>query len=223
MRINWKTVSTLVTTIVVAGCMENGVSSPQVVTSAPAPMMMAPEGHPSLSLKGNSPSNTSGDFTVGQQGGLFFVGNHAVYFPAHSICDPATSSYGEGTWDAPCDVVKGSVRIHAEVRTAKLGTWVDFTPSLRFAPSTNPNKWVWIYMYTPSALGAADLSKFGVLYAKSMGAPGVDEASTDATLRTYVDTFGGLSSRRIKHFSGFMTSSGKSCDPETEADCYPRP
>jgi hypothetical protein len=222
-RINWKTVSTLVTTIVIAGCMDNGVSAPQIAPEGAAPVMMAPEGRPSLSLHGKSSDNTSADFVVTPNGGTFFIGNNAVYFPAQSICDPEKSSYGPETWDRPCVAAKGAVKIHAEVRTAKLGTWIDFSPSMRFVPSANPSQWVWIYMYTPAALGATDLSKFGILYTKSLGAPGVSEYSSDASLRTYVDSKGGLLSRRIKHFSGFATSSGKSCDPDMESDCYPTP
>ncbi len=218
-RTNWKTVSTLVTTFVIAGCMDNGVSAPHEATEGAAPMMMAPEGHPSLSLHGFAPSNTSGDFTVGPHGGVFFVGNNAVYFPARSICDPATSSYGPGTWDSPCEPAKGAVKIHAEVRTTKSGTWVDFSPALRFVPSSSPSKWVWIYMYSPAARGAADISKFNILYATSMNAPVVNEFATDATLRTYVDSWGGVLSRRIKHFTIYTTSSGRSCDPATESGC----
>lgn len=225
-RTNWKTVSTLVTTIVIAGCMDNGVSSPQIAPEGPAPMMMAPEGHPMLSLGGRlsaKSANTSADFIVGPEGGVFLVGNNAVVFPAKSICNPAKSSYGPDTWDSPCEAARQPITIHAEVRTAKLGTWVDFTPALRFVPSNNSTKWVWIYMYTPTVVGASDLSKFGILYSNKLGATGVDDASVDKTLRTYVDTWGGYSSRRVKHFSGFVASSGRDCDPRTETDCYPAP
>jgi hypothetical protein len=110
------------------------------------------------------------------------------------------------------------VAIHAEVRTAKAGTWVDFSPALRFVPSSNPNKWVWLFMYNPIAANAADASQFTIKYSANIGAPGVDDASSDGSLRTYFD--GGLLLRRIKHFSGY-TSSGRACDPATEADCYP--
>ncbi len=220
---NWKTVSTLVTMIVIAGCQENIVSPPQSSSAAPVSMMMAPQGAPQLSLMESATvgNNNEVDFTVTSAGGVFFVGNHAVVFPAHSICDPAKSSYGPGTWDSPCEPLTKPLKIHASVRTAKLGTWVDFSPSLRFVPSNNSNKWVWMYMYTPSVIGAKDLSKFAIMFAPSIGADGIDETPSDASLRTYVDTWGGVSTRRIKHFTGYMTSSGRSCDPTSEPDCYP--
>ena len=222
-RTNWKTVSTLVTMIVIAGCHDNIVSVPQASSSAPASMMMIPEGAPRLSLLSNPVNNNDVDFTVKPEGGVFFIGNHAVVFPARSICDPAKSSYGPGTWDSPCEPISAPLKIHATVRTAKLGTWVDFSPSIRFVPSNNSKKWVWIYMSTPSVVGARDLSKYAILFAPAIGAPGIDESVSDASLRSYVDTFGGMTVRRIKHFTGYMTSSGRTCDPSIETDCYPDP
>ena len=222
-RINWKTVSTLVTMLVVAGCQDSVVSAPQSTSVAPAPMMMAPAGSPQLSLGEKSKDDDDADFTVTPNGGVFFVGNHAVVFPARSICDPATSSYGPGTWDSPCTALKGALKIHAKVRTAKLGTWVDFSPSLRFVPSNDSRDWVYMFMGTPNVVGATDLSRFSILFAPAIGAKGLDEAASDASLRTYVDTRSGITMRRIKHFTGYMTSSGRSCDPEVETDCYPVP
>ncbi len=222
-RINWKTVSTLVTTLVIAGCTDSLVTSPGTSAVAPVSMMLAPTGTPSLSLSGGASGNASVDFEVGPQGGVYFIGNNAVVFPARSICDPATSSYGPGTWDSPCEPLSKAITIHAEVRTAKLGTWVDFTPALRFVPTTSASKSVYLFMYTPGVVGARDLSNFGILYAPTLGAQGVDEAATDPTVRTYVDAWSGITMRRIKHFSGYVGSSGRACDPAVETDCYPAP
>jgi uncharacterized Rossmann fold enzyme len=44
----------------------------------------------------------------------------------------------------------------------------------------------------------------------------VDETPLDPTLRTYVDTWQGMTMRRIKHFSGYTSSSGRSCE---SSDC----
>lgn len=206
-RTNWKTVSTLVTMIVVAGCQDNVVSAPQSTSVAPASMMMAPQGRPQLSLDENSSDNIDVDFTVTPNGGVFSVGKHAVVFPARSICDPDRSSYGPGTWDSPCVALKGVLKIHASVRTDKLGTWIDFKPSLRFVPSNDSRQWVYIFMYTPNVIGAKDLRRNSILFAPAMGAQGIDDTGTDASLRTYVDTRAGISERRIKHFTGYMTSS----------------
>ena len=204
-RTNWKTVSTLVTMIVIAGCQESAVSAPQSVAS-----MMAPEGAPQLSLSKSHSNNADVDFTVTPAGGVFFLGRNAIVFPANAICDPAKSSYGAGTWDAECVPLTTSLTIHAKVRTATAGTWVDFKPSLRFVPSDDSHQWVYMYMS----------SKNPILFAPSLGALGVDDASADATVKTYFDSGKGSTLRRIKHFTGYMTSSGRSCNAG-DPDCYP--
>lgn len=221
---NWFTAGALIVLAALAGCRDGVVSpaaSPMKAPSlaAPAPMSLAPQGRPHLALSGDLPDSTAVDFSVGPNGGVFYTGNHAVVFPAGSVCDPATSSYGPGTWDAPCTTLQSTIKVHAEVRRSGGGTAVDFTPALRFVPSTNPSRWVWLMMYSPDARGATgDLSRFNILYAPTLGATRIDETIDDGSLRTYVDTFSGISLRRVKHFSayieaGYGSGSGKSCDP----------
>lgn len=219
--LNWKTVSTLVTMMAVAGCQES-LSAPRG-GSAPAAMILAPAGGPQLSLGGKAQDSDDVEFTVTPNGGTFVLGNHAIVFPARSICDPSVSSYGSDTWDDSCVALKGALRIHAKIRTAKLGTWVDFSPSLRFVPSKDSRQWVYMYMYSPSVIGASDISTFSILWTPAIGANGVNDAAGDETLRTYVDAKTGLTMRRIKHFSGYYLSSGRACDPLSSTECYPAP
>jgi hypothetical protein len=174
-------------------------------------MSLAPSGRPTLDLAGNRGDSASVDFYVGPDGGVFFVGNNLVVFPSQSICDPATSSYGPTTWDEPCAPLASTLKVHAEARSADGRTWIDFKPSLRFVPSSSPSRWVWLAMYTPGAIGSTNLSTFNILWAQSIRGATVDETPTDATLRTYVDSFSGISIRRIKHFSGFTSQSGRDC------------
>jgi hypothetical protein len=216
-RTSWLTACPLLLLTALAGC-RDGVVSPEAsqvdapAASAPAPMSLAPQGRPRLALTGDLPDSTSVDFVVGPSGGVFFTGNHAVVFPSQSICDPATSSYGPGTWDQPCTPLQTSLTVHAEVRRAKGVTSVDFTPSLRFVPSSSSSKWVWMLMYTPEAVGAeSDLSGYNILWTSRPGGTTVDEAIVDSSLRTYVDTFQGLSIRRIKHFSGYQLGAERDC------------
>jgi hypothetical protein len=209
-RTNWKTVSTLISMVVVAGCQENVVSPSTSLAVAPTTMSRAPQQRPSFDLaNAAATANASADFTVGPNGGTFMVGNNAVYFPAHSICDPATSSYGIGSWDDSCSVLNGSIQIHAEAQVVNGVPTVDFTPALRFAPSSNPSRWVWLYMSIPGATPNADLSQYNILYVPTPGGPAYDETVSDPTLRTYVGVGVGL--RRIKHFSGYALSSGDGC------------
>jgi hypothetical protein len=217
----WIFVGPLLTLAALAGCSDRVVSpvaAPSV--AAPTSIAFAPEGRPSLELAGGLPDSTAVDFTVGPAGGLFFTGNHAVLFPSQSICDPATSSYGADSWDEPCTLLQAPLKVHAEVRRRDGQTWIDFTPSLRFVPSTNSARWVWIVMRTPEAVGATgDLSRFNILWADAIGGAKVDETPLDPSLRTYVDTWQGITMRRIKHFSGYTAGAGDKC----EGDCNPLP
>ena len=217
-RISKFTVGPLLTLVLLAGCRETAVSpieAPAFV--APAPLSLAPSERPSLLLSGALPDSAASDFVVGPWGGVYYAGNHAVVFPAQSICDPATSGYGADKWDAPCAPLQTSLRIHAEVRRKDGVTSVDFTPSLRFAPSSSSSRWVWMVMYTPDAVGATgDLSRFNILWSNQIGGIAVDETPLDASMRTYVDTWSGISMRRIKHFSGYVVGSGRSCNSATE-------
>lgn len=222
----WSTAGALIVVLALVGC-QDGVVSPSTsqmqvpLGAAPAPMSLAPQGRPTLSLTGGLPDSTAVDFTVGPSGGLFFTGNHAVVFPSGSVCDPATSSYGPATWELPCDPIQQSIRVHAEVRRTSGSTSIEFTPALRFVPSTSASKWVWLVLYSPDAIGASsDLARFNVWWSPTAGAVPVDETLADSTVRTYVDTMLGISVRRLKHFSvyetGYGISSGKQCDPAVE-------
>jgi hypothetical protein len=206
----WVVVASMVVMALLAGCSDSLVAPVAAPSVAPASLMAAPEGRPSLSLSGGAAQNSSTDFAVGPEGGVFHVGNNVVVFPAHSICDPATSSYGAAYWDDRCQALKAPIRVHAEVRaTIGGGSQVDFTPELRFVPSVSSARWVWMIMYTPEAVGATgDLSRFSILYTPSLGAAAVNDAATDPTMRTYVDTRSGMAMRRIKHFSGYVVNSG---------------
>ena len=214
------TVRPLLTLVLLAACRETAVSPVEApVLAAPASVSFAPAERPSLQLSGTLPDSAAVDFVVGPWGGVFYAGNHAVVFPAQSVCDPATSGYGTDKWDAPCTPLQTPLRIHAEVRRKDSGTWVDFTPSIRFVPSANPSHWVWMVMYTPAAVGATgDLSRFNVFWTSRIGGTLVDETPLDPSMRTYVDTWSGISMRRIKHFSGYYSSSGRTCNPDAE-DC----
>jgi hypothetical protein len=223
-RSNWKTVSTLVTMVVIAGCYDGMPTTPAASSKGTAvSAALAPQERPNLSLGGDQSDNTSADFVVPVTGGVFFIGNNAVIFPARSICNPATSSYGLGTWESDCDPATAPIAVHAVVHTESSAKWIDFTPALRFVPSSSPSRWVWLYMYNPAVSTATDLSRFTIKYSATFGDPGIDESLTDPTLRTYVDRSGAITLRRIKHFSGYQTSTARECDPATESDCTPNP
>src|SRR5687768_12853716 len=64
-----------------------------------------------------------------------FGAGHQVTMPAGAVCDPATSGYGPGLWDAPCKPLTKPI-------TFTVTSWDDvtgrpnaeFSPDVRFVP-----------------------------------------------------------------------------------------
>src|SRR5687767_9967097 len=186
-------------------------------TAACADSSLAPSFHKADRLPGGAPNmlivinsmaadERSAEFTVDQGGGYFRMGKHGIVFPRNAICDPARSSYGPAFWDDECVTLRTPIRIRAELRTQDGREWVDFTPELRFKPSRNPSDWVWIYMLAGET-AVLDQS-LNILWSPAIGVPGIDESLDDPSLKTYV--MGGYAYRRIKHFSGYNVTSGRS-------------
>src|SRR3712207_5450446 len=122
MRLSRKLLSLFALTTVAAGCRD--ASGPDAAASA-------------LAARGPvAPSSGSPTFVVFPNNtGKFYLGQHRIYFARNAICDPATSSYGPGTWDQPCAVAPGPVTITATWWTDEAGNpRIDFQPALRFNP-----------------------------------------------------------------------------------------
>lgn len=194
--------------ILLAAC-----SAADQVTSPKYNKVPRPPGAPSLDVIVNAiaPDSASADFTVTPTGGTFVLGAHAVHFPANSICDPVVSTYGPGEWDAPCTPLDRPIDIHAEMRrTADGQSWLDFTPSLRFVPSNDPNAAVWVLLKLNSDATEANYRSHGIRWAPIFldNAGQVDESVQDPELRTYIDLQRDIVFRRIKHFSGYVAGDG---------------
>jgi hypothetical protein len=194
-----------------AACADSSIAP----TSEQAEVLPGGAPRPNIIVNQMAEDESSADFTVTPSGGFFRMGKHGIVFPRNVICDPATSSYGREFWDEECDVLRGPIRIHAELRVQDGREWVDFSPELRFKPSRSPLGWVWIYMHTDAAV-LPDRSLV-ILWSPAIGVPGIDESLDDATLRTFVSPWSGYAYRRIKHFSGYNVTSGRAeAEEETE-------
>ena len=128
------------------------------------------------------------------------IGNGSkIVFPygAASICDPSVSSYGPGTWDAPCSAASQPITITAKTWvnpvTGKVAT--DFSPALRFVPKL-PNT-VTLYVKDPT------YTPFDKLWYCTSGGVCVDESLTDPSLATWYSSGQQWIYRTIKHFSGY--------------------
>jgi hypothetical protein len=134
------------------------------------------------------------------------IGNGSrITFPnaASSICDPATSSYGVGTWDSPCQPATRPVRITARTwvvkSTGKLAT--EFRPALRFVPGPAAS------MVT---LVLKDAARAGTRVDYCAAGTCVDEAATDPSVATRLDARNGFAHRPVKHFSGYVVIANRS-------------
>jgi len=147
-------------------------------------------------------------------GGWYAIGKSGVYFPPNSICDPATTSYGPAEWDKPCKPATKDVYITA--RTSNTGTrnWVNFSPDLRFVPNSDPEKWVYLYMYSADVKRAPKedrpmlQERYRIFWVPTGETVGIDESLTDPTVATQFQWKAGWIYRRVKHFSGYQVGVG---------------
>ena len=187
------------------------VASSACSVDATSPQPFAAPGSAGLSKGSSTSTDTqSGDdsstytFTIDPRRDNYLTfGAHSLWLPASSVCDPATSSYGMGTWDAPCSPLTTSITITAKVRGASGGLpRVDFEPAIRFNP--------WRAAYLTLAVKgkqAKEAAGMSILYCPTTSTREcVDESLTDPTLTTVLDRPQQMVYRRIKHFSGYLVA-----------------
>lgn len=142
-------------------------------------------------------------YAGGYTGTIQVLGNHIISIPAGAICDPQISTYGPTEWDKSCTPLSRPILITATMMEDDKGApYVDFQPALRFVPTKQVN----LYLRTPKGQAA----EFKINYCNNAGIC-MDESLTDASLETRRVGRSGLLVRRVKHFSGYMISSGKAC------------
>ena len=137
----------------------------------------------------------------------YSFGQNWIFFPAHSICDPATSGYGPGLWDTPCTPVSQPVTITVHWSGRGGYAFAHFSPDLRFVPADARAISRWVVLSLHSQRGLRDLSAYTILY-NIQPSVWVDESLTDPTLRAWLDPLHNSVYRRVKHFSGYMLAAG---------------
>jgi hypothetical protein len=223
MRVTLQTLVASVAVAAVVGCSDSTTSPRDASTRT-----LSPGGVPSLDF---SPSSAWGTlrtttFTVSDDGGKFSIGDglYTIVFPSNSVCDPANSSYGPGTWDLPCATLQDgqSITITATYGFTNHGLSVDFSPALRFSPdkevriSTSVYAPVLTMFSSYFAANPSALHFLGIYYAPDLSSAGTTDAAFDYSLVTHVNLTTGLVWRRIKHFSGYNVVSGLPCDPSPD-------
>lgn len=198
--------------------------------SAPAARTLSPRASSfDYAQTGDVFGTRSSDFKLTAKGGTFSVGGlFTLSFPANSVCDPARSTYGPTEWNRPCVTLSGnqSISVHASLSLTGAGMGVDFSPALRFSPSTQVTISTDIFAYAIKA-GRAYFSAnpdalnfLAVYYSPSLGATPVADFVADPSVITHVDLSTGTVWRRVKHFSGYSQTAGTACDPgPNNPDC----
>ena len=193
----------LASLLVAAACSDSALE-PKAAPTAPSASVLGievNEGVDTTVTKFTIDPTTATLFTVGK--------THALYIPAHAVCDLATSSYGPGEWDRPCTPMAAPLVITAKSwKNAQGLPQVDFSPSLRFNPNAGGNVTLFLAVTSHKKLE----SNPTILYCATLNVPCVNEQLTDASLATHVDKQNGFAYRRIKHFSGYNVSSGRVSD-----------
>jgi hypothetical protein len=135
-------------------------------------------------------------------------GDHVLFLPANSICDPATSGYDAALWDAPCAPLQEPIQITATWSTVNDRPVISFSPDLRFAPSDDESRWVTLSL--KDSRGIDPSLYYAILWFDKQGGAWVDESQTDPTLKARTNQSGNLVTRRLKHFSDYSLYSGYS-------------
>lgn len=137
------------------------------------------------------------------------LGNHVINIPGGAICDPMVSTYGATEWDKPCTTLKKPITIVATLLEDASGRpYVDFQPALRFSP-TKP---VYLALFAGENV---DKYSMNIEYCNNLGFC-IDESIADTSLTTRRLGTSKILYRRVKHFSGYMISSGKECSESGE-------
>ena len=145
------------------------------------------------------------------------LGDHVVSLPANSICDPATSGYGQDLWDTPCTPLQTPITIHA-AWNSKLGhAFVQFSPDLRFVPTSDPSRYVTITMKDYVQLDST--ARYPIYWLRPSDSTWVDEGLVDSSENPVMDVQGNKVTRRLKHFSGYLVGATEVCDAYSSSDC----
>lgn len=147
-------------------------------------------------------------------------GNHSVRFPAYSICDPATSGYGQDLWDSACSPLQTPITITATWTNKHGHAYVDFQPALRFVPAEAGDTAHYVVLTLKDSYAVTSTGGYSILWQRPSDGLWVDEGAVDASEQAVIDTTGNTVSRRIKHFSGYNVSASVDvCDPTLDSFC----
>ena len=194
------------TSLLLAACSD----TPTQVKSSSVPVRMPAPSKTAFALVSHQ---VEGDTAVSlitldteQEDSFLLPDGAKITFPAGSVCDIATSSYGPTEWDQPCEPQRTHVNITVRAWVDSTGhPRLDFSPSMRFNPAAGP---VVISMVTADPAGTS----LGINYCPDGATSCIDESLADADLLTWHQPSTGTYFRRVKHFSGYNIAAGRSLE-----------
>lgn len=140
----------------------------------------------------------------------YAFGKDWIYFPAHSICDPATSGYGLDLWDTPCTPLDKPIQITVHWSARGGHAFVHFSPELRFVPADAHSTSNWVVLSLHDHRELLEQDAYSILYNPDGTNTWIDESLTDPTLCAWIDLAHNSVYRRVKHFSGYLVSAAYS-------------
>ena len=222
-KVRWSTVLAVV--LVAVACSDTATAPPPAarprLSSNQFEQWLLDNGGPSRDGRGRNNATDSvwsKSFVVDPtQPTTIKAGDHSVYFPANSICDPSTSSYGEDQWDQPCTPLSTPITITATWSSRYGHAYIEFEPSMRFVPTSDPSQYVTLTMkdYWDLVPGY----HYPIFWQRPSDGEFVDESANDSSLWATNDANGNKVTRRLKHFSGYLVGVGEVCDAWDSSSC----
>ena len=128
------------------------------------------------------------------------IGNHQIFFPPSTICDPFTNTYGRTEWMKPCTLASTPVTITAVSWIDNGGhPRIDFSPSMRFhANSEGELPTLYLRDIDASVESWSSINHCLVQVGRCE-----NESLKDPVLTTRRDPSTGFLYRFIRHFSGY--------------------
>lgn len=193
-------VAALTLAVVVSACGDNSLEPVSGQARGPSLPTVAT---PVQLTEGTLESSTSSyrfTFVVSPAGTSYSDGVNSIVFPADAIC-ASGSGYGPAYWNAPCAPVKKDVQFTVTLSQVNGRRTAMFSPDVRFVPGRE-------VVLTMDAKLLAGSSTVPTIFWSPDGTTLVDEAVSDASLATFLDSTTGTLTRRLKHFSGYTVDVG---------------
>jgi hypothetical protein len=197
------------TALIAAACRDSTVA-PVATTPAATLTLLEDQSFSRLVARTDGSGAQTLNFTLTRAAGSVQLGEFKLAWQDNSVCDPATSGYGEAFWRKACAAAPADIPMTVELWNDGERTYAEFSPDIRFSPSKD----VTLTVNRPQIVGRRVTPRlvrlWSILYTHQIGDTRyyVDEAWYDLEQRSHFNTITGDVWREIRHFSGFVIRTG---------------